>query len=81
MKAAISIEDKLLQEADETARLLGLRRTRLFAMAVGDFPDRQRQDRLLRRLNEVYAEGQEPEEKALLKGIKARVRRSVKESW
>ena len=37
MKTAISIDDGLLQEADETARLMGLSRSRLFALAVGDF--------------------------------------------
>ena len=36
-KTAISINDGLLQEADETARLMGLSRSRLFALAVGEF--------------------------------------------
>jgi hypothetical protein len=81
MKTAISIEDNLLKQADETARLLGVSRSRLFAIAVGDFLDRQRQEHMLRRLNEVYAKGPEPAEKSLLKGIRAKVRRSVKEPW
>ena len=34
---------------------------------------------MLRRLNEVYANGAEPAEKGLLKGMKAKVRRTVKE--
>jgi metal-responsive CopG/Arc/MetJ family transcriptional regulator len=38
MKAAISMDDKILREADETARRMGLSRSRLFALAVGDFP-------------------------------------------
>jgi len=81
MKTAISINDGLLQEADETARLMGLSRSRLFALAVGDFLKRQRQEQMLRRLNEVYAEGPGPAEKRLLKGIKVRVRATVKERW
>ena len=36
---------------------------------------------MLLRLNEVYANGAEPAEKRLLKGIKAKVRRTVKERW
>ena len=36
---------------------------------------------MLLRLNEVYANGMEPAEKRLLKGIKAKVRRTVKERW
>jgi len=81
LKTAISIDDELLQEADATARLLGLSRSRLFALAVADFLQRQRQEQMLRRLNEVYANGLEPAEKGLLKGIKAKVRRAVKERW
>jgi metal-responsive CopG/Arc/MetJ family transcriptional regulator len=81
MKTAISIDDGLLQEADETARLMGLSRSRLFALAVGDLLQRQRREQMLLRLNEVYAEGMEPAEKPLLKGIKAKVRRAVKERW
>ena len=81
MKTAISIDDGLLQEADQTARLLGLSRSRLFAVAVGDFLQRQRQEQMLHRLNEVYAKAKQPVEKRLLKGIKAKVRRTVKERW
>ena len=81
MKTAISIDDGLLQEAAETARLMGLSRSRLFALAVGDFLQRQRREQMLLRLNEVYAEGMEQAETPLLKGIRAKVRRAVKERW
>jgi predicted transcriptional regulator len=81
MKTAISMDDGLLQEADETARQMGLSRSRLFALAVGDFLQRQRREQMLLRLNEVYAKGVEPAERRLLKGIKAKVRRTVKERW
>ncbi len=81
MKTAISIDDGLLQEADQTARLMGLSRSRLFSLAVGDFLQRQRREQMLLRLNEVYANGVEPAEKRLLRGIKAKVRRTVKDRW
>ena len=81
MKTAISIDHELLQEVDETARLLGLSRSRLFALAVDDFLRRQRQEQMLRRLNEVYANGLEPPEKSMLKGVRAKVRQTVKERW
>ncbi|HEX4135242.1 MAG TPA: hypothetical protein VHY84_11575 [Bryobacteraceae bacterium] len=81
MKTAISIESELLREADEAAKLMGLSRSRLFALAVGDFLHRQRKQKMLEDLNEVYAAGPEPTEKSLLKGIKAKVRRTVKERW
>lgn len=81
MKTAISIDDELLQEADETARRMGLSRSRLFAMAIGDFIERQRREQILERLNEVYGEGMAPAEKRLLKRIKTKVRRAVKDRW
>jgi metal-responsive CopG/Arc/MetJ family transcriptional regulator len=81
MKTAISIDDGLLREADETARLMGLSRSRLFALAIGDFLERRRKDQMLLRLNEVYANRAETAEKRLLKGIRAKVRRTVKDRW
>ena len=81
MKTAISIDDGLLQEADDTARRMGLSRSRLFALAVGDFLQRQRGEQMLLRLNDVYGKSPEPAEKRLVKRIKAKVRRSVKETW
>lgn len=81
MKTAISIDDGLLHEADETARLMGLSRSRLFALAVVDFLKRQRDEQMLARLNEVYAGGMEASEKRLLKGMKAKVGKVVKDRW
>ena len=81
MKTAISIDDGLLRDADETARLMGLSRSRLFALAMGDYLERQRGEQMLHKLNEVYANGADAAEKRALKGIKGKVRRTVKERW
>jgi antitoxin MazE6 len=81
MKTAISIDDGLLQQVDQTARLLGLSRSRLFAVAVRDFLQRQQQEQMLLRLNEVYANAPEPPERRVLKGIKSKVRRTLKDHW
>ena len=81
MKTAISIDDGLLREADAAARLLGLSRSRLFARAMNDFLQRQRLEQMLTQLNKVYAEPPEPDEQRLLRGIKARMRRTVKDRW
>ena len=81
MKTAISIDDELLREADATARLMGLSRSRLFAQAVGEFLQRQRREEMLLRLNEVYANGVDPTEKRLLERLKVKVRQTVKERW
>lgn len=81
MKTAISIDDELLKEADGTARRMGRTRSGLFALAVGEFLQRQRREQMLNRLNEVYADGAESAEKRLLAGMKATVRRAAKERW
>ena len=81
MKTAISIDDDLLREADKSARRLGLSRSRFLALAVDDFLKRQRQDQMLIRLNQVYGGGTAPAEKRLLKGIKAKAGRVLKERW
>jgi len=81
MKTAISINDGLLREADEAARLMKVSRSRLFALAVGGFLKRQRREEMLLRLNEVYANGVDPAEKRLVAGIKHKLRPPVKERW
>jgi hypothetical protein len=81
MKTAISIEDALLKEADEAARLMGLTRSRLLAMALSDFLGRRKREQMLTRLNEVYAGGLEPQDERVLGGIKKKVRRAVQDSW
>lgn len=81
MKTAISIDDTLLQKAEETARQLGLSRSGFVALAIGDFLQRRREQEILLRLNEVYAQGTEPSEKQLVKGIKTKTRRTVKDLW
>ena len=81
MKTAISLDDGLLRQADLTARQMGLSRSALFALALADFLERQRRDRMLARLNEVYSEPVEPAERGAPKRIKAKVRRVVRDRW
>jgi hypothetical protein len=58
-----------------------LSRSRLFALAVGEFLKRQRREEMLLRLNEVYANGVDPAEKRLVARIKNKLRPAVKERW
>jgi metal-responsive CopG/Arc/MetJ family transcriptional regulator len=81
MKTAISINDGLLREADETARLMRLSRSRLFALAVAEFLKQRRREEMLLRLNEVYANGVDPAEKRLVARIKNKLRPAVKDRW
>jgi metal-responsive CopG/Arc/MetJ family transcriptional regulator len=81
MKITISIDDRLLRESDQAARLLGISRSRLFARAMDHFLQRQRLEQMLMLLNKVYAEGTRSNEERLLHGMKTRVRRTVKDRW
>ncbi|MGB6942458.1 MAG: hypothetical protein WBE37_08695 [Bryobacteraceae bacterium] len=81
MKTAISIEDGILREADETARQMGLSRSRLFALAVTEFLQRYRSEQVRIRLSNIYANEAEPNDRRLLKGIKAKVCRTIQEHW
>jgi len=73
--------DSLVREADETAKRMGLSRSRLFALAVGEFLERQRRDQMLTQLNEVYAGRTGPAEQKALKSVKAKSRRILRDNW
>ena len=81
MKTTIYIDDRLLRDADKIARSMGLSRSRLFALAMADFLERQRGEQMFRQLNEVYGKGTERGERRLVKGIKAKVRPTAMERW
>ena len=81
MKTAISINDNLLREVDQTARAMGLSRSGLFSLALGGFLRQRVREQTLRQLNEVYGAGPEPDQAETVKRIKAKVRKTVRERW
>ncbi len=54
MKTAISLPDALYEEAEQTARTMGIPRSQLFARAVAEYIRRHRREGITARLNEVY---------------------------
>jgi metal-responsive CopG/Arc/MetJ family transcriptional regulator len=56
LKTAISIPENIFLKAEETAKNLGMKRSRLYTAAVSDFIEKHREDDLTTRLNELYAE-------------------------
>ena len=58
MKTAISLPDALYEDAEQTARAMGIPRSQLFARAVSEFIKRHKREKITERLNEVY-EGME----------------------
>jgi len=58
MKTVISLPDSLFEEAETLAQQLGLSRSELYAKALQAYLKKCNRDRLLLKLNQVYA--QEP---------------------
>ena len=78
MKTAISVDDALMQEADKTARHLGLSRSGLIAAALRDYLRRRRSARITEALNEVYADPS-PAERRLTR--KLRTKMPIQDRW
>lgn len=69
MKTAISVDDKLMQQADRAAKQMRVSRSRLFSIAMERYLREQRQRETTAKLNEVYAQGMDPEEHEVLAGM------------
>ena len=55
LKTAISIPENIFLQADETAKVLGLNRSRLYTTAIAEFLAKHREDSIKAKLNEIYA--------------------------
>ncbi|HEV8040639.1 MAG TPA: hypothetical protein VGP62_17340 [Bryobacteraceae bacterium] len=78
MKTAISLDTTLLKEADQTARALGLSRSRLFSIALEDYLRHRRQEQMVEQLNQTYSD--HPEARTTQR-MKAKFRSTVKDRW
>lgn len=56
LKTAISIPENIFLQADETAKVLGLNRSRLYTAAIAEFLAKHREDSIKAKLNEIYAD-------------------------
>lgn len=61
MKTAISLPDQLYEEAEKTARALGIPRSQLFARALEEFIAFHKRKNVTERLNRVYSKVDTPE--------------------
>jgi metal-responsive CopG/Arc/MetJ family transcriptional regulator len=73
MKTAISVEDALMEQADDAARDLGLSRSGLIAEALREYLLRRRQVRVSDRLNQAYANEPNPDERQLVRKLKTKL--------
>lgn len=79
MKTAISMDDSLMEQADEAARDLGLSRSGLIAEALRDFLRKRRQTRISEQLNQAYAKEPSADERRLVR--KLRTKLPVPDRW
>jgi hypothetical protein len=79
VKTAISIDESLFKEAERTAQELNLTRSALYALAMQEFLRRCAQERLTEELNAVYDGTLDPEDAAMLRGMRERQRRMAAE--
>ncbi len=56
MKTAISLPDRLYQEAERIAQDMGIPRSQLFAKALEEFIENHNHEKITERLNNVYGE-------------------------
>ncbi len=79
MKTAISVDDALMAQADETARELGVSRSRLICEALREYLKKRRQARITEQLNRAYAKEPSPEERELVRRFKTKF--PIRDRW
>lgn len=75
VKTAISLDERLFQEASAVARELHLPRSRLFVLALTEYLQRRQRQRLLDQINAVYGDGPDDEQRELLRHLAPEQRR------
>ena len=75
MKTAISVDDALMEQADDAARELGLSRSRLIADALRDYLRQRRRTRISEQLNQAYAEEPSRAERRLVRSLRTKIPR------
>jgi len=54
MKTAISIPDQLFNDAEVTAKQLGLARSQLYVKAIKEFIEHHNKDKITEKLNDIH---------------------------
>jgi metal-responsive CopG/Arc/MetJ family transcriptional regulator len=56
MKTAISLPDQIFYEAEETARYMGIPRSKLYSNALMEYLQKNNRKNITEKLNEVYTD-------------------------
>jgi metal-responsive CopG/Arc/MetJ family transcriptional regulator len=81
VKTAVSVQKSLFERAEGLARKMKVSRSKLFALALEDYIDRQQNQELLAQINAAYAEEPDPAEQTLRRKARRQHRRSVEGEW
>jgi hypothetical protein len=81
VKTAISIDESLFDQVNDLAGKLQLPRSQVFALAVEEFVERWRSRDMLQTLNDVYANGPDDDEEALIRAMAQHERELLQNEW
>lgn len=81
VKTAISIEKNLYDQANRIAKHIKVSRSKLFALALQDFIEHQKNKELLDQINAAYEDDHDPAEETLQLKRSAQHRRIVEGEW
>jgi metal-responsive CopG/Arc/MetJ family transcriptional regulator len=81
VKTAISLEKTLFDQAETAARAMKVSRSRLFALALQDFFERQKNKELLAQINTAWDDEPDTSEKTLRQKSRRQHRRLVEGEW
>ncbi|OGL44221.1 MAG: hypothetical protein A2161_03180 [Candidatus Schekmanbacteria bacterium RBG_13_48_7] len=82
IKTAISLDEDLFRQINNLAGRMNIPRSRVFAIAVWEFIEREQNKQLLSQINSVYQDSPDEEELKLSAAMKAKHRKNIgEESW
>ncbi len=81
VKTAISIEEPLFEKVNELASEMAISRSHLFSLAVQEFIQRHKNQKLFDSINSAYSDMPDQDEKTLQTQMRARHLELVKDQW
>ncbi len=81
IKTAISIEKTLFDQAEQIARVMKVSRSKLVALALQSFIERQSNKEMLAQINASYSDEPDETEQTLRRKSRQQHRRIVREEW
>jgi len=81
MKTAISIPDDVFEEAEITAKQLGLARSQLYVRAIKEYIEKHNKNKITEKLNKIYSAEHSTEEQIEEAGLESLREATRHDSW